>query len=170
MEILLEHGANALARDNYHATVLHFGVYSVECTQLSIDKGADINAQDNFCRTPLHYAVLVEEPDDNVRYLLIDSGARTGTVDLKGRTAEYYKSLYNGRYAEEDCTRWLESRHCDCHELTIYALYSAIDNASVYHQNYGYTWVSRMKESAERSKTWSVVSDSEDEDFVPSSN
>lgn len=79
VQILLNHGANPMARNNDGETPLHLAVSSwpqksaKRSQKLLIEKGVEINAQDNLGRTPLHIAVM----NNNIYFseLLIANGA-----------------------------------------------------------------------------------------------
>ena len=92
MKLLLQFGARSDIRDNYHTTALHFGVNWPACTAITIKQGPEVNAQDRFSRTALHYAALVEESVETVTSLLLTAGVKPGTVDLRCKTAEQYRS------------------------------------------------------------------------------
>ena len=171
MNLLLDHGARIDLLDSNKATTLHFSVFSPACTKLTIKRGDLIHTQDHFCRTALHYAALVEEPNFKVRDMLIAAGVRTGTIDLNGRTAQYY-------YDENEPKNFKYHAAADFIDPTLYAhnpelsdtaLYFAIDNSALYGRRYGVRFSRLMKEqesaSGEKNKTWTIVSNSDDEDF-----
>ncbi|KAL8727660.1 MAG: hypothetical protein Q9166_005896 [cf. Caloplaca sp. 2 TL-2023] len=176
MELLLDYGANILVKDKYQATTLHFSVTSAACAKLTIECGGLIHAQDSFCRTALHYAAMVEEPNEKIRDVLIRAGVRPGTVDLQRKTAQdYFNAYYDRGFDRLEVMEWI----CDmfyngCYLLSHGALYAALDNSHYYQGQYTATFSKNVDEtlraSAEKNKTWSIVSDSEEEDFEPSDN
>lgn len=174
MELLLEYRANILARDKYQATTLHFSVKSAACAKLTIERSDLIHAQDSFCRTALHYAALFEEPNEEVRDLLISAGVRPGTVDLQRKTAQdYFDANHYGGFDRVEVTEWVCAMfYCGYYDLSYGALYSALDNSRYYTEQVSDAFSTEMNESfrasAEKDKTWSIVSISDDEDFEPS--
>ena len=171
MKLLLEHGANIDIRDKHGASTLHLGVASPACTELIIERGNLIHAQDNVCRTALHYAGLLEDKSLDVKKMLLSAGVRTGTVDIQKHTAQlFFDTFAYQRYDYQDVISWIGGlRYGGCSELREGALYGAIDNSHYYGKKYGKIWTRDMKEmmrsSSEKEKTWTVVSDSDEEDF-----
>lgn len=165
MELLLEHGANIAVKDHFQASTLHFSVMSPACTKLTIERGDLIRAQDSFARTALHYAYMVEEPNEEVQDILIRARIRTGTVDLHGKTAREYIGLFGRENVRQEVVEWICSQlWTGCYELSYGGLYGALDSSRVHVGNY---WARAMEEmdrkSAEKEKTWSIVSNSDDE-------
>ena len=230
MDLLLSHGAGIDLVDQKKATTLHFSVLSPGCTRHTIKRCRDlIHNQDDLCRTALHYAALVEEPNMKVRDILLGAGVRPDTVDLRGRTAQYYydahedisseshkdqgfefpedesfeshedessgfpggggfeshedensespedensESPEDENFQSHEQSSFLYTMMCQCsYELNDGALYSAIDNSNYYGQRYGVHFFRQIKENrsalADKEKAWTVVSNSDDEDFVP---
>ncbi|KAL9595414.1 MAG: hypothetical protein Q9219_006457 [cf. Caloplaca sp. 3 TL-2023] len=87
MRELLEHGADIAAKDRYDATVLHFSIKSISCTDEALKYGASVKAEDAFCRTAIHYAALAEKPNSAVIDLLVRAGMKSGIGDLRHMTA-----------------------------------------------------------------------------------
>jgi ankyrin repeat protein len=58
VRILIDHGADVIARDEIHSTPLHLASSkgSAEAVQPLIEHGADVTAQDENHRMPLHLA------------------------------------------------------------------------------------------------------------------
>src|SRR6266702_4527605 len=56
VQLLIQHGADANARDRGHSTPLHLALSwrSAETVQLLVKHGADVNARDASHKTPLH--------------------------------------------------------------------------------------------------------------------
>ncbi|KAL8952474.1 MAG: hypothetical protein Q9222_001615 [Ikaeria aurantiellina] len=189
MEILLQHGARIDIKDKNQATTLHFAVASPGCTQVAIEHGDLIHSQDTFCRTALHYAELLEQPNEravdaadsldedepgvDVRTLLQDAGVRQGTVDLDRKTALEYRHEHDynwSSFRNMETPEWILSQFIDgCWEMSYGALKGAIDNSNYYGERITdrfYTQLQSEREtSANKEKTWTVVSDSEDEDY-----
>ena len=174
MRLLLDHGARIDLKDNDQASTLHFSIMSPACTKLTIERGHDlIHAQDIFCRTALHYTALVEEPNLEVRDMLLAAGIRPGTVDIHLRNAQYYYDDHeDGHFISHKGGEFVCDMMYDCsRELTSSALYSAIDNSQYYMHKYSVRFHREIRESAitsaEKDKYWTMVSDSEDENFEP---
>ena len=171
MKLLLDHGARIDLVDINQATTLHFSVLSPACTKLTIKRGDLINTQDHFCRTALHYAALAEEPDIKVQIMLLAAGVRPGTIDLNGRTAQYYyKANDRGHFESHVAVNFIYTMMYEhCCELTDATLYNAIDCSYHYNQKYNVRFCRHIEEarvaSAEAKKTWTIVSNSDDEDF-----
>ena len=173
MKLLLKHGAKIDLVDKDRATTLHFSVLSPACTKFTIKRGSLIHAQDNFYRTALHYAALPEEPNMEVQDILLEAGVRPGTVDLHGQTAQYYYDTHDlGHFESFEVGSFISTiMHIRCHIFTASTLRFALDK-SRYHQQKQSVRFSRqvqgpMRARADKEKTWTVVSDSDDEDFVP---
>jgi hypothetical protein len=58
MRLLIDHGANVAAQDEYHSTPLHLAALggNTRAVRLLIEHGADVAARDRNHRTPLHLA------------------------------------------------------------------------------------------------------------------
>ena len=64
--------------------------------------------------------------------------------------------------------KWIEQMKLGKYQhLPIESLRFAMDNSSYYGHRYGQHFSKRLSESYEAAKTWTVVSDSEDEDYEP---
>jgi ankyrin repeat protein len=74
VRMLLDHGADANARNKSQATPLLYGAYDFEKTRLLVEKGSDVNARSAADMTPLLVAVSVHGNTATVRYL-IEKGA-----------------------------------------------------------------------------------------------
>ncbi|KAL8750167.1 MAG: hypothetical protein Q9184_006520 [Pyrenodesmia sp. 2 TL-2023] len=144
---------------------------SAACTQLTIERGSDPRAQDIFSRTALHYACMSEEPQKEVLGLLIKAGVRTGTVDLDGKIAEdYHRATRRGHYVPHEVVAWVCGKlWTGCYEMSYGGLRCVLDNSRFHQRNYAAVFSERIREnsktSAEQEKTWSVVSNSDEEDF-----
>lgn len=167
MQLLLEHGAGIDIKDKHQATTLHFGVNWTACTAFTIEHTNEVNAQDNFGRTALHYAALVEDPERKVRGLLETAGVRTGTVDLQRKTAQCYEKEDYGTDENDEVTGWVDGMRFRCLELHKAVYRAAFDSVEYYSLRYGQHFEKRIKALYERSKTWTIVSDSEEEDYEP---
>ncbi|KAI4150587.1 MAG: hypothetical protein L6R39_002235 [Caloplaca ligustica] len=176
MKLLLEFGAKIDMKDKHQTTTLHFGVVSPACTKLTIELGDLIHARDNFCRTALHYAALTyaaltEIPNRKVRDLL-KAGVRPGTLGLAFRTAQDYYDVHSNRDSHhQEITKWIWGMYISCYGRSSGALYEVVP---AYHyelkernleeqDSLGF----RCNVSAERKKTLTVVSDSDEEDCYP---
>ncbi|KAL8998781.1 MAG: hypothetical protein Q9169_002231 [Polycauliona sp. 2 TL-2023] len=174
MKFLLKNGAIFTATDNHQATTLHFGVMSPACTKLSIERGALVDAQDIFHRTPLHYAVLVEEPNRVVRKLLLDAGASLTKEDSLRKSAQYYIDHWGIESGDHlDVPEWLECHmlYLACPAMSYGSLYGALENSLYYGNRISEQWSNKigvsLQTSAQKEKRWSVVSDSDEEDYKP---
>ena len=173
MKLLLDHGARIDLADRTQATTLHFSTLSPACTKLTIKRGDLIHAQDRFCRTALHYAALVEEPNIEVRNLLLAAGIQTGTVDLHRQTAQFYYDTHALMHFDSHEVGWFicTMMYEFCFDLTDAALCSAVDSSRYYNQKHQVRFEMQIQEkmiaSAEAKKTWTLVSDSDDEDLDP---
>ena len=172
MRLLLDHGARIDLKDNDQATTLHFSIMSPACTKLTIERCHDlICAQDIVCRTALHYTALVEEPNLKVREMLLAAGVRPATVDIHLRNAQYYYDTHSkGHFDSHKGGLFVDHMMYNCsRELTGPALYHAIDNSRYYNNKYSVRFSRQIRQnyiaSAEKNKHWTMVSDSEDENF-----
>ena len=84
MELLLEYGANITLKHHDSATTLHFGVKSVACTKLAIDRGIFPSSQDSLGRTALTYAALINNSSEMVRSTSIYASALSIVVRRMG--------------------------------------------------------------------------------------
>lgn len=170
MEVLLEHGANPDVSNDYQSTTLHFGVHSAACTKSLLTRISGnrtlINAQDRFCRTALHYYAMLEEPDEEVVSMLLGAGIKTGTVDLNGKTAGSYARLSFGSYGNEEAIGWMNHMLLfRYYEMRKEALRAPLDNQAIFQQSMSRSFNQKLNDSAEAAKTWTVVSDSDDENY-----
>lgn len=88
--VLLEHGADAHARDELDQTPLHFAANSA-VVALLLAHGASVNAQDANGKTPLFRAVRTGRVD--VVRALLNAGADIHHCDARGRTAMFESDL-----------------------------------------------------------------------------
>ncbi|KAF7722935.1 hypothetical protein EC973_002567 [Apophysomyces ossiformis] len=99
MQLLLEHGADATARNVYNVQAIHtVSLHSSEplaCIQLLLDYDADPNACDGDGWTPLHYAARFCRAPEPVLQLLVQSGADINARDTNAKTA-IFGLLANG--------------------------------------------------------------------------
>lgn len=170
MEVLLHWDARLDITDNYQATALHFGVNWAACIDLAIKRGSQVNAQDHFCRTALYYHALVKDPKGKVADLLKAAGVRTGTVDLDRKTAQDYTLEGYGDNDNELVIRWIEQMTYACRyrELRKGALeFGALDNCFHYQSRYSEYFSRQIGEMQEKSRTWTIVENSDEEDYKP---
>lgn len=170
MEALLLRGARLDITDDYQATTLHFGVNWAACTALAIKRGSQVNAQDRFSRTALHYHALVEEPKAKVADILKAAGVRTGTVDLSRKTAQDYILEDYRTHDNELVVRWIEqmtysSRYWELRQEALER--DALGNCSYYRSRYSEYFSRKRIESQEKSRTWTIVENSDEEDYKP---
>jgi len=88
-KVLLEHGADPNAKDEWGVTPLHLAAYDGyrDLVKLLLDHGADPNAVDNFGSTPLHAALeRGRHADADIVKLLLERGADPTIPDRYGRT------------------------------------------------------------------------------------
>lgn len=175
MMLLLDEGACVNTRDNYHATALHYGVNSAACTKVTIESGVLLQAQDKFGRTALHYATMLIEPKKEVKNLLVRAGVKLETVDLQGKTALHYASEEYHLHEDEEIVRWIDCMWMHYHHphgISTAILGFVVDNCNYYQYRYSVRWseeTNRMSSTlADKEKTWTVVSDSDEEDYEPS--
>ena len=92
VQLLLEHGANADARDNKGQAPLHVSIKGLErhykdkhfkVMRVLMAHGADVNAQDMDRSTPLHLIAAREEPE--IARLLLDHGADANMRNNQGK-------------------------------------------------------------------------------------
>ncbi|KAI1177031.1 hypothetical protein F4777DRAFT_222673 [Nemania sp. FL0916] len=90
VRVLLMHGANVEARDNYGRTPLSYAAMPLDrnkgVVELLLESGARIESKDHYGRTPLSRAVTSWEQDQDVIHLLLESGADIESIDNNGRT------------------------------------------------------------------------------------
>ena len=91
--LLLESGANVLARDDYGNTALHFPSLNMNLTELLLNKGADVNAQNDEGDTPLHKTVFSGSQEEVS--LLLHRGA---TLDQRNNRGETPLHIAASRY------------------------------------------------------------------------
>jgi ankyrin repeat protein len=91
--ILVEHGADVSAQDEYRSTPLHWASRwdQVEISRLLIEHGADVAAQDNDQWTPLHEASRWGKME--AARLLVEFGADVKAQDKRGFTPLHHASL-----------------------------------------------------------------------------
>lgn len=87
VQLFLEHGANAGARDMNQRTALHEAAKNRSTTviELLIQKGADIEAEDKKCSTPLHEAC-IHSNSEAAKFLLSQPGINPNSKDEDGNT------------------------------------------------------------------------------------
>ena len=80
-QLLLDHGADANAQDNYNFTPLHPASRNghVDVVRVLLDRGVDANARDNYNHTPLHWAS--NDGHADVARILLDHGADAKAQD-----------------------------------------------------------------------------------------
>ena len=80
VQVLLEHGADATARDDTHSTPLHLvsSMGSPKIARLLIEHGADVTARNGTQSTPLH---LASSSSPEIVRLLIEHGADVNALD-----------------------------------------------------------------------------------------
>lgn len=180
MKMLLAYGANIALRDDDHATTLHYSVNSSACTQLSIDHGVSLNDQDSFGRTALNYARLVRETNAKVQEVLVRAGAKASAVGV--RKTIYFPGSTKGRHYviqrdrdsnNRGCIDWLDSMfEYGCSGLK--SFHDALWKYNFYLDNCeddeceknNRDDLARTSETSEFAQVdWTIVSDSEDEDF-----
>lgn len=99
VKLLLEHGADASARNIYNVQAIH--MVSLHCpnplasTELLLDHKASPNARDGDGWTPLHYAARFCHPPDPVLQLLVNRGADVNLTDA-GHKSPLFGLLANG--------------------------------------------------------------------------
>ncbi|KAK4509203.1 Dephospho-CoA kinase cab5 [Mucor velutinosus] len=102
IKLLLEHGADASARNVYNVQAIH--MVSLHCPdplasiELLLDHKASPNARDGDGWTPLHYAARFCHPPDPVIQLLIERGADVNLTDA-GHKSPLFGLLANGDLA-----------------------------------------------------------------------
>ncbi|KAL8876785.1 MAG: hypothetical protein Q9198_005084 [Flavoplaca austrocitrina] len=186
MKMLLAYGANIALRDDDHATTLHYSVNSSACTQLSIDNGVPVNDQDSFSRTALNYARLIGGRNGKVQEALVRAGAEASAVDVRNtvyfRDTSYFAESIEERpfIIQKDRSSdnrgvidWLDSMfEHGCSGLE--SFYGALREYNLYLDNCeddeqeknDRDDLARTSETSQfRPVDWTIVSDSEDEDF-----
>ena len=102
--LLLDYGADILAKDNSGNTPLHhvasynrtnLGTKTVE---LLLDRGADVGATDDIGATPLHRAA-AQCPNPEMVRLFLDRGADIGARDHLNQTALHKAAMWNTQVA-----------------------------------------------------------------------
>ena len=96
VSLLLEHDADANARDGAGATPLFYAVNvdrikNLDVAKTLLERGSDVNARNSAGATPLLYAVERNHPD--VSELLLEHGADASVIDAKGRNLLHYAML-----------------------------------------------------------------------------
>ena len=97
--LLLEHGADATAKDDEGDTLLHAAALFTAEPQvfdLLLDNGADVTARGVFGRTVLHLAARVSELDPQAIRVLLDSGADVAARDEDGATPLHEAATHSG--------------------------------------------------------------------------
>ena len=91
MQVLLDYGAELMARDSTGATILHLAVDSPQAVEFALGKGIDVNERDNSGRTVLHYAALRDvHRNPGLMELLQHAGIKAHTKDCHGNEAAIY--------------------------------------------------------------------------------
>ncbi|KAL8655796.1 MAG: hypothetical protein Q9226_002907 [Calogaya cf. arnoldii] len=158
MELLLKHGADLTVKDKYQATTLHFSVMSAAYTKLTIERGDMLYARDTFHRTALHYAGLIRMRNKKVLKLLTKTGASLAIVDSFHKSAQKYIDGDYQDYEALQAPQWIEiTMFYNGREMSFEFRKFALDEC---HRLLGQT-------SGEKEKNWSIVSDSDEEDFKP---
>ncbi|KAG0167157.1 hypothetical protein DFQ30_006313 [Apophysomyces sp. BC1015] len=102
LQLLLEHGADATARNVYNVQAIHtIPLHSIEplaSIQLLLDYDADPDACDGDGWTPLHYAARFCRVPDPVLQLLVERGADINVRDTNAKTA-IFGLLANGDHS-----------------------------------------------------------------------
>ena len=127
VEVLLSHGADVNAKDNYGRTALSFAaIYGdVECVQMLIGAGADVNAKSNDGGTPLIVAALWGKRD--CVEVLLSHGAEVDAKGKFGRTP----FMIAAREGKGDCVKVLLSHGADV-DAKDNDGYTALDLAALY--------------------------------------
>lgn len=168
METLLCYGANLHSMDNRHATTLHFGVNWAACVALAIKDGSQVNAQDRFGRTALHYHALSEESKADVEEILKMAGARTDIADLNRKTAQEYMLEEYGTGEDELVVGWIDQMRHDYYVLRKEALErGALDDCLYFQRRFNEKFCRQIIEMEEKSRTWTIVENSDEEDYKP---
>ena len=174
MKLLLDQSVKIDLVDNDQATALHFSIMSSVCIKLTIERGNLIHAQDILCRTALHYTAFLEELNLEVRDMLLAGGVRSGTVDIYGKNAQHYYDTHddNGNFeSHKEGNFVFDITYLCSEELVSSELYKAIDNSQYYGREHLVRFHMESQKnviaSAEKDKGWTIVSDSENEDFSP---
>ena len=98
MRILLEAGAEVMAKDHFGVTTLHFASKCAQCTSIAIEKGCSPNERDHRRRTSYHYAAMVKETNLKVMSILEDSNVDIKARDVLNKTADdYYQTGFQHR-------------------------------------------------------------------------
>lgn len=99
LKLLLEHGADATARNVYNVQAIH--MVSLHCPsplqaiELLLNNKASPNARDGDGWTPLHYAARFCQPPDQILKLLVSRGADVNLTDA-GHKSPLFGLLANG--------------------------------------------------------------------------
>ena len=98
--ILIEHGADAAAKDNLGSTPLHRASESgyVELARFLVEHGTDAAAKDQGGWTPLHRASAAGHVE--LARLLLEHGADTAAKDLVGSTPLHWASMRHPELAQ----------------------------------------------------------------------
>jgi ankyrin repeat protein len=85
MRLLLDKGADVNVRNARNATALMWAVADIAKLRLLLDRGADVNAVSTSGRSALFLAVMSDQSDDTVKFLLT-KGANARVIDSLGTT------------------------------------------------------------------------------------
>ncbi|KAI4183784.1 MAG: hypothetical protein L6R41_005198 [Letrouitia leprolyta] len=171
MKLLINRGADISRIDRYQAKNFYPSFNSVACTEYTIGENASlVTSQDYVCRTALHYAPLIEELKIAVKDALTSAGIRGGIIDIHGKTALQYEQMpYDTTDAHFEVVQWIDRMYLKGYTTVSLVINHDLDNSYYYHQRYGGVWTANldytMARQPKEEKTWTIVSDSDEEDF-----